>query len=226
MSIVFELGRSVSPTSGDTGRQARAVLSWFLALARAVAAGFVAVVGGLVMWSVLPTALGWDSHVVVSGSMAPRIQAGDVVLTEPIPPAAIKPGYVIAFEDPSHPGRKLLHRVEGISPDGSLVTRGDANSTADSTAVSPAAVGGLGRLRVPYVGLPVLWQSQGDVCAIAFAVLGLLALGVFAGRDRAGDEDPEIAAGEDGVGRDGADAEDVDRYCPTSELLPALAPGE
>ena len=191
MSIVFELGRPESSFVDDPGRSARAMLSWFTAISRVVAGTVVAVIGGLVLWSVLPTALGWESHVVVSGSMQPRIMTGDVVLTEPIDPEAIKPGFVVAFADPANPGRQILHRVESIDEDGKLVTRGDANRSSDSTHIDPSAVDGLGRLRVPYVGLPVFWRMHGENVRLVLSALLLSGAAIFVVLDGAGRADDE-----------------------------------
>ncbi len=198
MSIVFELGRPESSFVDDAGRSARAMLSWFSAVSRAVTATVVAVVGGLVLWSVLPAALGWDSHVVVSGSMQPRIMTGDIVLTERIEPTAIKPGYVVAFPDPANPGRQILHRVESIDEDGKLVTRGDANQSADSTHVDPSTVQGFGRLRVPYVGLPVFWQAHGETVRLAIFMTVLLGAVTFVVLDGVARSEDDEDGSEDG----------------------------
>src|SRR5690606_15671141 len=40
----------------------------------------LATVAGLLVWTVLPMALGWQPAVVLSGSMEPAIRTGDVVL--------------------------------------------------------------------------------------------------------------------------------------------------
>ncbi len=213
MSIVFELGRPESSFVDDPGRSARAMLSWFTAISRVVAGTVVAVIGGLILWSVLPTALGWESHVVVSGSMQPRIMTGDVVLTERIDPKAIKPGFVVAFADPANPGRQILHRVERIDEDGKLVTRGDANRSSDSTHIHPSAVEGMGRLRVPYVGLPVFWQMHGDNIRLVLVALVLSGAAIFVvldGVGRANDDEDDETEAEQSSPEDG-DAPDLEQ---------------
>jgi len=113
-----------------------------------------------VLWSVVPVAFGWTSVVVVSGSMGPRVRAGDVAIASPIEAAEVRPGQPLLVENPSEPGRLLLHRVIRRNTDGSLVTKGDANSVEDSTPVPPEAVRGLPRLLVRWIGLPVHWYGQ------------------------------------------------------------------
>jgi signal peptidase len=120
-------------------------------------------------WTVLPALIGWSPSVVLTGSMLPAIEPGDVVITSPVADHMLRPGYVIRFQDPSEPDRHLMHRIVRIDPDGTLVTKGDANQSEDSTPVSPAAVTGMARVRVPWVGLPVVWARQRQ-----FAPLGLV----------------------------------------------------
>ncbi len=149
----------------------RAVLSWLSALTKVVVAGVLGIAAGLVFWSVVPILAGMQAHVIVSGSMEPSIASGDIVLTEDVDPAAVRPGMVLLFHDPAFPGRLLMHRVTKVNGDGTVVTRGDANRTDDSTAVSMTAAEGIGRLRIPYVGLPMYWRTLGD-----FPRLGALAV--------------------------------------------------
>ena len=54
----------------------------------------------------------------------------------------------------------LAREVVSRNPDGTYVTRGDANPSADSTPVPPGNVQGMARLRVPWIGLLVYWARQ------------------------------------------------------------------
>lgn len=133
----------------------------------------LSVLVGLLVWTLLPVALGARATVVLSGSMAPALRPGDVVVATPVQAGDVQAGRVIWFTDPTRPGRTLLHRVAAVEPDGTVVTRGDANATDDAAPVPPDAVLGLPRLRVPAVGLPVLWATQQRWAQVAAAVLGL-----------------------------------------------------
>ncbi len=115
----------------------------------------------LTAWSLLPAALGLQCTTVMSDSMAPGIRAGDVVASRPVTGAdlrsgSVRLGSVLLVDDPDHPGRLRLHRWVGERED-ALVLRGDANHGADSSSVRPAAVRGVGVLRIPIAGLPVRW---------------------------------------------------------------------
>ncbi len=130
---------------------------WIYLLLVTSARVLLAFVTGMVLWATIPALIGWQSDVVLTGSMAPRINPGDVVVSEPVPATSVRAGQVISFDDPNVAGRTVIHRVRSVNPDGTLITRGDANPTDDSHAVAPAAVHGLGRLCVRFVGLPVVW---------------------------------------------------------------------
>ncbi len=127
----------------------------------------------LFVWTVLPFTIGWSPSVVVTGSMEPSIAPGDIVVTAPIEPAALRLGYVIRFRDPSDAHPYLLHRIVKVNADGTLVTKGDANQSEDSTPVPTANVTGVARLRVPLIGLPAVWLRNGQ-----FLQLGLVMVAV------------------------------------------------
>ncbi|MFD7900256.1 signal peptidase I [Streptomyces sp. NPDC059743] len=133
---------------------------------------------GLLVWTHVPVVvLGWTAGVVQSGSMRPAIAPGDVVLYQP-PPRDRTPavGQIVLAEDPTRPGRLLTHRVHQVLPNNDLITKGDANSTPDSAPVRPAALKGVARLRVPWIGLPVqLWRAKQPVPE-AIMLLGLTIL--------------------------------------------------
>ncbi|MGN1403957.1 MAG: signal peptidase I [Ruminococcus sp.] len=76
---------------------------------------------------------------VVSGSMEPTIYAGDYILVEKVDCDQLREGDIITFysEDDSISGMPNTHRIVSINADGSFVTKGDANSTADETIVTP-----------------------------------------------------------------------------------------
>jgi signal peptidase I len=138
---------------------------------------------GFLVWAVLPIALGWQPTTVVTGSMVPRIYAGDVVVARPIPTGTAIPGQILLVDDPDHAGRLRLHRYVEATPGGNLILRGDANSTNDSSPVTPEAVHGVAVLRIPWVGLPVVWFTEknwGSLAAV-FVAVSVLVLAAASG---------------------------------------------
>lgn len=121
----------------------------------------------LAAWATVPAALSAVSGtVVMSGSMAPGIRPGDVVLTAPVVPTDVVPGAVVLFRDLRDPDRQLLHRIERTHDDGSIVTRGDANTRPDPGRLTIDDLEGIGRILVPYAGRPGLWLRTGDAIAL------------------------------------------------------------
>src|SRR3712207_2565699 len=136
-------------------RSSRAALAITLA-SRSV----LATLGLLLLVSVLPVVIGWQSTVVLSGSMRPALEPGDVAVVRPVPTADLEPGQVVLADDPDLPGRLRLHRIVAVEA-GGLRLRGDANPAADSSLVDPSAVHGIGTLRLPMIGLPAVWAGIG-----------------------------------------------------------------
>jgi signal peptidase I len=86
---------------------------------------------------------------IYSGSMAPTLQAGDLILITP-PPAELNPGMIVTIQVDGH---LVTHRVIAVQADGKFVTRGDANLWADEWGEQARVrVVGLYRARIPYLG--------------------------------------------------------------------------
>ncbi|HWH14742.1 MAG TPA: signal peptidase I [Miltoncostaeaceae bacterium] len=127
------------------------------AAGRGLAAGAVA---ALALATALALLAGLRGLTVLSGSMAPAIGTGDVVLTRTVPARTLAPGDVATFRDPGGSGRLITHRVLGIRvADGrvEVVTRGDANTGVERWSI--AADGRVGRVtaRVPRLGRALAW---------------------------------------------------------------------
>lgn len=138
----------------------------------------------LLGWAAVPSAFGWTSTTVVTGSMEPRIHPGDVVVARPLAREQLAVGQVLLVDDPDHEGRLRLHRYVSTTANGALVLRGDANAADDSSPVAAQAVHGAGFLRVPYVGLPGMWLREGRVLELALLAAATLALLAGARLDR------------------------------------------
>jgi signal peptidase I len=102
-------------------------------------------------------------YVVVSKSMVPTLQIGDLIITEKVPFSSIHVGQVIVYQRPTADGtcpnpvgEIIVHRVLGITSRG-LTTQGDdriTNPQPDPGDLIPAScVEGLVVLAVPYLGL-------------------------------------------------------------------------
>jgi signal peptidase I len=85
---------------------------------------------------------------VEGGSMAPAIGRGDLILVAPAP-AKVEPGMILVL----HVGDQVVtHRVVAVNANGTLVTRGDANSVDDAWGGQPVTVEGQYLATVPMLG--------------------------------------------------------------------------
>jgi signal peptidase I len=134
--------------------------------------------------TIIPVIFGWRPYVIQSGSMQPRIKVGDVVLASPNHNPQQLLGHVTVFSDPAFPGRVKTHRVITIRHDGTLVTKGDANPTADTAPVDLHEVRGLGRLLIRFIGLPLVWAKQGEWLKLIFLGVSIWLAAAAARRDR------------------------------------------
>ena len=127
-------------------------------------------------------------YVVVSKSMVPTLQIGDLVITEKASFSSIHVGQVIVYQQPTPSGTcpnpyglTIVHRVVAITPSG-LINQGDdriTNPHPDEPGQWPPVpaecVKGVVALAVPYLGLismlvPYPWN---------YALVGLILVFVF-----------------------------------------------
>ncbi len=136
----------------------------------------------LMLFSLLPTLIGWDAMVVSSGSMGPVLSAGDVIhIDGDYPAETLGSGSIVTFDGPRD--MPITHRIVAVdrTADGSVAfqTKGDANLVADSAVVAAAEVNGVARLVVPFAGLPSYWAGTGQwFKLIPFLILMFLAAAI------------------------------------------------
>lgn len=100
---------------------------------------------------------------VVSNSMFPLFERGDVAIIEQINKSElnkIKVGTIIKYQAS---GYYVIHRVTKIeeSDDGLLfTTKGDNNNAEDSEKVKESQVKGIYKFKVKYIGYPSVWLSE------------------------------------------------------------------
>ncbi|WP_448624883.1 signal peptidase I [Geodermatophilus sp. URMC 64] len=113
-------------------------------LARALLAGTTRwFVRGLVVVAALafailavgPHVLGYRTMTMLTGSMSPQIDPGDVVISTPLQIEDVTEGMVISYHIPIDDHRVVTHRVISVEhgADGSITvqTKGDANKAVD-----------------------------------------------------------------------------------------------
>lgn len=114
---------------------------------------------------------------VMSGSMSPAIETGDVVASRGVSPLDIRRGDVITFRDPTDPDRLITHRVKEIVISGNearFVTKGDANNSAERWTVAADGEVGLVLYRLPKLGYALAWLGHPLAKLLLVAIPALL----------------------------------------------------
>ena len=151
----------------------------------------IGVVVGLVALVTVPRTVGVTPFTVLTGSMEPALDPGDVVLSAPRSPLDVAPGDVVTFHDPSRDGELVTHRVESMRRTGaavSFVTKGDANDVSERWTVPVDGTIGRAAVRVPDVGHVLQWAGTREgklgLIAVPALLLVLLELAGLAGLRR------------------------------------------
>lgn len=99
-----------------------------------------------------PDFLGYKPFIVLSGSMEPTINTGDIAIIKKCKADEIKEGDIIAFRS----GKSVItHRIVEINNSDSeskLVTKGDNNNSEDRYPVNLETVEGIFVYRIPKLG--------------------------------------------------------------------------
>ena len=124
---------------------------------RLLAIGIAAVFTIPLMFCVILPTIQGSMHflIVLSGSMSPEINAGDVVVSMRVNPDEINVDDVITFRYKDRPENFITHRVVNvINENGNLsfVTKGDANEDPDQRIVESSELVGKVAFVIPYLG--------------------------------------------------------------------------
>ena len=161
---------------------------WQIALrAIGIAVGSILVMFIAAMF-VVPKLNDGQALTVMSGSMAPSINPGDVIVVRGLQPeqvcSEIQLGEIISYfpheNDPTLITHRVVDKIAGHYPDGTncrLIPKGDANNTADDP-ISPVQVRGQLMYGVPYVGWANDWVARNNKTA-AVGVLVIFGLYYF-----------------------------------------------
>ncbi|MBT8159628.1 MULTISPECIES: signal peptidase I [Arthrobacter] len=95
----------------------------------------VAAVAGFAFLAVGPRVLGYQTSTMLTGSMSPLINPGDVVVTVPVPVSELKIGDIITYHIPVQDQRVETHRIIKLDVNSqgtaTVQTKGDANNGPD-----------------------------------------------------------------------------------------------
>lgn len=133
----------------------------------------------------VPSVGGVFPLIVLTDSMYPDIQSGDLIICRTEEPENIREGDVIAFFDPAGNGTSIVtHSVAEITEtDGQTawITRGIANNSDDAVPVPADKLVGVYRSRIPGLGNVVMFMqtTAGLVICVICPILLLIAWDIF-----------------------------------------------
>lgn len=129
------------------------------------------IMSGLVILLAVSPLMGIRFDVVLSGSMSPALNTGDLAVVVPTDMNDLRVGDVIVFSSPISSGL-VCHRIIAIHEDDGPVfqTKGDNNEDPDPFLVEPERVVGRVDVGIPAMGYAVQWLRG------PFGLLGIIAL--------------------------------------------------
>ena len=109
----------------------------FLSVFTALMVGFIAYIMVCSAKGKPVNVFGRSLLTVVTGSMEPSLHTGDYIYVKKVPADELEVGDVITFrsEEGEVSGKLVTHRIIEITPEGDFVTKGDANTIADSKRI-------------------------------------------------------------------------------------------
>jgi len=129
----------------------------------------------------VPSIAGILPLIVLTDSMYPEIQSGDLIICETQEPDEIEIGDIIAFFDPAGNGTSIVtHRVVEVSQQDekySYKTKGDANNVEDAALVPQENLVGVYQLRIGGLGNVAMFMQTTTgliVCVIIPIILLVL----------------------------------------------------
>ncbi|MCU4185709.1 signal peptidase I [Acidiferrimicrobium sp. IK] len=129
----------------------------------------VAGVGGT-LW-----ARGYRAFIIHTGSMSPTMASGGLVIDRPAY-GRVEPGQVITFRHSDLTSDVVTHRVVGLT-NGLILTKGDANRTADPWQIRPSQVRGEVVTYIPFAGYASAYFKQPTgALSLLTALLGIALL--------------------------------------------------
>lgn len=123
---------------------------------------------------------GYRVYVVHTGSMEPDYMPGDIVVDKPASGSYHK-GEVITFLHSAYADDVVTHRVYGITAQGLIRTKGDANRTPDAWYIRPNQVEGQALFKVPDLGYVFAYfREPTGVASLATGLFAIVLLwGIF-----------------------------------------------
>ncbi|MBR1802457.1 MAG: signal peptidase I [Clostridia bacterium] len=117
-----------------------------------------------------PSMFGIKTYVIISGSMKPELDIGDIVIVKSAKIEKLQVGDIISYRQ----GQSVItHRITEIILEGEQVqykTKGDNNNTEDSGTIGFELIEGKVIKKVPFIGNIAL-MLQGKISIVTIAII-------------------------------------------------------
>jgi signal peptidase len=100
---------------------------------------------------------------VMSGSMEPSIHVGSIVFVQKVNPTTLKQNDIITFASTNDSNVSITHRLTGIEEKNGTTlyhTKGDANTSQDTSEISTSQIKGRVIFSLPYLGYLSVWIKK------------------------------------------------------------------
>lgn len=124
----------------------------------------------------VPGIFGYKPLIVLSGSMSPTFNYGDMIVVKDVDTGTLKKGDIVSFKN----SKKTIttHRINNIV-DGCYETKGDANNSKDVGVVCPKDVVGKYSYKVPVLGTVIMFIQTPIGFIILMSLLILICINVY-----------------------------------------------
>lgn len=121
----------------------------------------------------IPKLMGYELHSIISGSMEPEIPVGSLIYSKPVEAQSLAVDDIIVFRNENF--ELVTHRIVELHDD-EIITKGDANQSADLFPITTGQVMGRVEYHMPVLGTVSEWLSTGMgkisvLCLLAAAIL-------------------------------------------------------
>lgn len=125
----------------------------------------------------VPKVGGYCPMIVLTDSMYPVIQSGDLIICRTIEPENVQESDIISFFDPAGNGTSIVtHRVLEVVREGDTLcyrTKGDANNAEDAKLVPQENLVGVYKTRIPGAGDVAMFMqtTQGLIICVILPIV-------------------------------------------------------
>lgn len=137
-----------------------------------------------------PTFFGFKTFVVLSGSMEPELNIGDIIIVKEVDDNKLKVGDIVSYKNSQ---TVTTHRITEISKKADKTyfkTKGDANNTEDDKLVEENIIEGKLVTSIPKIGnLTILLNNRSVIIVIAVMIFCYL---MFSNKEKEEEEEEII----------------------------------